>query len=1805
MKSVLLYVFIFLGLLGLSQPINDNPCTSIPLAIGNTCTQTTANNNGATATAGVTAPGCGNYAGGDVWFSVVCPASGSFTVTTYGTALNDCAMAMYSGACSALTLVSCTANGNVNMPVITTSGLTPGATYYFRVWDENNDQIGAFDICATATATAPLAPTNQDCLNAIPVCQSTYNNPNSYSGTGNVGNEINTALSCLYSGEKNDVWYQFTVQNSGQLCFLIDPNNTSNDYDWALFNLTGFNCSDIANNSALQVACNYSGQTSYSATGSQHPSWGGPNQNGNTGLVPNPNTSNYQTSSCIAVTTGQSFVLNISNFSSSANGYDLYFPPPGTSGMAIIYDNVPPTMLGATATPGCAGNQIMINFSENVKCNTVSNGDFSVSGPGGPYTITSVVGSACTGGSQYENQYLINFTPALTTTGTYTFCLTNTAGNVADACNNLSSASCFTFAIAGPSVTAVPTNLNCNNISTGSIAATGSGAGSPFTYQLNGGTGQASGTFSGLAAGTYTIKTTATSGCSATTTVTLTQPTALVVNATPTGATCAGTGSISTTVSGGTPGYTYAWTPSGSGANPTGLPSGTYTVTVTDSKSCTQTAVASIAAPPTATATFNSSANQCLNGNSFTFTNTGTAGGTHTYSFSPVAGAPAAGSGANYGPVSFTSAGTYTVTHNVNNGGCVDTRTATVIIFPNPTSVATTSINTTCGLSNGSFTVNASGGTPAYNYSINGGAYSAATSTTNIPAGTYNVSVRDANNCTYTTSINITNIPGPTAITLSANNASCGSSNGSINTPTVTGGTPTYSYSVNGGAYTTSPVLTGLASGTYSITVKDANGCTIGNSVNVGNATGPTNVALTSNPTACVGSTGTYSIGTVTGGTAPYTYSVSPGPAGFNSTTNFTGQAAGTYTVIVKDNNGCTYSKTVVVGGVAGPSAMTVSTGNASCGTANGTATVTGVTGGTASYQYQADGGAFNTPTVFTGLAAGSHTMTVKDANGCTLSVPFTVGNNGSPSANVSATSNITCNGGSNGSFTVSASGGSGGYTYSITPGGTSNGTGIFTGLTAQAYTVTVKDAANCFTTTTTSLTQPSAVALSLTPLNVSCNAGTNGTITASGSGGTGPYQYSLNGGGYQVSTTFTGLSAGVYNITVKDNNGCTLSQTTTVNQPTPINVAVTTGSANCTASNGTATAIPSGGTSPYTYSWTSGGGSAATSNGLPTGTYTVTVTDNNGCVKTAAATIGQITGGTATISNINNVTCFGAANGNLTVSMGGNATAPFTYVWSPSGGSAATTTSLGPGGYTVQVTDFYGCKSFANGTITEPLAINAALTSTAAACFGSSTGIVSASGSGGTAPYSYIWSPTASTNSVVTGLPAGTYSCTVSDAHSCTITKSVTVTQPTAVSITSTVTPANCNQANGSATVTASGGTAAYTYTWSNGATGNAVTGVSANTYTIIVKDANNCTANLAVTIPNLAGPTMTLTTKTDVSCNGGNNGTATYSVSGGTSPYIYHWSNNQVTPTATNMSAGLYTISATDQNGCVVSASVTITEPSLLVVNVAGTDPKCNGSATGSATVSPIGGTPNYSYSWTGGAGTASTASNLLPGNYIVTVTDSKGCVKTASVSLANPPALAVSITNTAVTCFNACNGIASASPSNNVGVVTYSWTGSNPQTTQVATGLCAGAYTVYISDQNSCTATGTTTITQPTILTASITSSGNAKCYGDSNGFAVVSAAGGTPAYTYTWSGGAGNSSNANNLAAGTYTVNVGDSKGCTASTNITITQPAVFTAVATGTNVKCYNACDGKAVVSYSGGTGPYTFLWSPSLATTFS
>lgn len=268
--------------------------------------------------------------------------------------------------------------------------------------------IFLFSLIFSSTTVFAQTPTDQDCLGAITVCQSVYSQLNSYSGTGNYPNEIPTTGSCpgncLSSGEKNDVWYIFTVNTGGDLGFKITPNNQNDDYDWAVYSLNEYDCEDIYTHAAqMQVSCNYSGTSGITGatlvSGNNCEGAGGPNK-----------------CKFIPVETGDVYVLNISNYSSSQSGYTLDF---GLS-TANIYDNIPPA-IDSIYTDGiqCGTESLDFAFNERVLCNSVQASDFELTGPGGPYTITDLYGETCDQGGDAESHFTIYFEPPIYESGTY------------------------------------------------------------------------------------------------------------------------------------------------------------------------------------------------------------------------------------------------------------------------------------------------------------------------------------------------------------------------------------------------------------------------------------------------------------------------------------------------------------------------------------------------------------------------------------------------------------------------------------------------------------------------------------------------------------------------------------------------------------------------------------------------------------------------------------------------------------------------------------------------------------------------------------------------------------------------------------------------------------------------------------------------------------------------------------------------------------------------------------------------------------------------------------------------------------------------------------------------------------------------------------------------------------------------------------------------------------------------------------------------------------------------------------------
>ncbi len=1137
-------------------------------------------------------------------------------------------------------------------------------------------------------------------------------------------------------------------------------------------------------------------------------------------------------------------------------------------------------------------------------------------------------------------------------------------------------------------------------------------------------------------------------------------------------------------------------------------------------------------------------------------------------------------------------------------------------------------------------------GTPPYTYTWTPNVSTTSTAS-NLSAGTYTIAVTDANGCNATVSTTITQ-PNVFAISpINSTNISCnGSNNGSASETPAGGGTPfTYSWS-NGG---TTSSINNLSAGTYSVSVQDACGGSGTASVTITEPASPLadGLPVLNNNVDCYGNyDGSATAAIPTGGTSPYSYSWNYGPLSTNATNS--GLYAGTYTVIAYDNNGCNVQSSGTVTITQPSSALSVtilSHTNVTCAGINTGSASSTVSGGTSPYIYNwtPSGGSNDSAS---NLSAGTYTISVSDSHGCSASV----------SVNIVQTDLISFAGNVNFAFvssaeqswtipagvtqiTISATGGAGGdanYHYF----GTFNG----------GHGATVNGAIN------------------VTPgQNLSMLIGGKGYAGMyggySGGGGGGTYVWDANSsslllvagggggangygwGGGHAENGGDGQSdaANLNGATTDPDNLCGAGGTGGNGGNSSSDVAYVASAGAGWFSNGenghsiyggnvTGGSDPvNGGAGGYGGGYPTiggfggggggciGGGGGGGYNGGGGGGWRYTGSGGGGgsyCSGTITSASASNTGnGSLIISYSNtpvvvNASC--VSGGSITVIGASGGTSPYTYNWTPRGGTNLTATGLSGGSYTITATDVNGCSVTESATVSQPAPLIPNASSTNVSCNGGNNGSVTVALTGGTTPYSYLWSDAnTGTTATVSNLTYGTYSVTVHDANGCSATASVIISQPAAFLYVSagSASSVTCNGlSNGVATVTSVGGNSPYTYSWNNGSTtvSNMQTPntLSAGTYTVTVTD--NCgvskTATATILQPNMLRDSITAIT--NIGCSGGNGGSAKVGGKGGTYPYNYLWSNGSTLVIVSSLSAGTYSVTITDQNGCSNSVTgITITQPGVLHDSVASVSyPLCNG-GTGSVSIGVRGGTLPYTYCWSPNISTTATGSNLSSRTYTVAVKDAHSCSSSAIFSITQPPTLRDSIVK-ALTVNAACNGTgASATVGVKYGTppYTYNWTG-NVSSTATASGLGIGTYTVTITDKNGCSGSvASVTISQVSSLRDSIVKpvTINVSCNGGSNGSATVGIRYGTLPYTYIWNPNVSTTSVAAGLSIGTYTVTVMDNAGCSSTaTTVSISQPSVLRdSVASLSHVGCYGGNGGTASVGIRGGTNPYTYLWS--------
>ncbi|MDD3875276.1 MAG: hypothetical protein PHT69_01500 [Bacteroidales bacterium] len=942
---------------------------------------------------------------------------------------------------------------------------------------------------------------------------------------------------------------------------------------------------------------------------------------------------------------------------------------------------------------------------------------------------------------------------------------------------------------------------------------------------------------------------------------------------------------------------------------------------------------------------------------------------------------------------------------------------------------------------------------------------------------------------------------------------------------------------------------------------------------------------------------------TANGGNPPFTYDWAD-LGGTSNPEDRTGLAAGSYSVTITDNDGCTVSSgAIVLNAPSGCEGTSVCQSDAtSVFSTNPDPSNTGYIWTVSPSGPVIVSGQDSASVVidWTGAALGTYSVCVEARNLCDTTPPVCK-DVYVHTPTVAASYDPVCSGGD---LQLHASGGVS-YAWSG-PGFTSqtqNPVILNVSAGTPTYTVTVTDNEGCSGTANVNVTVSTAPSVSGTTSAASCGNNT-GSINITVTDGVSPTYLWSNS---ETTEDITDLFSDNYTVTVTNNpSGCyAIANFAVSNSDGPIATISAQTNVSCkNGNNGSLTVTPSGGTAPYDILW-SNSSSSATISSLSAGTYSVTITDDAGCEAFATATITE-PDALLVNSTQTNINCNGGSTGaiNLTVTGGAGS---FTYQWSDLPGSPdpEDRSGLTEGTYTVTITDANSCTLTESYTLTQPAAaLDATPAITNVKCYGGQNGQVVLTVSGGTSPYTYSWSGPvfSATTKDITGLYAGTYSVTVTDNKGCTkVLSSVIVGQPSAaILLTATQVNINCNGgSNGSINLTVSGGTPSlltgYTFLWSNGATTEDISGLVSGSYSVTVTDSLGCSDVLSKTITQPAQLTATATPVSPL-CNGYSTGSIDLSVSGGTIDYDFLWSNNETTEDLANIPAGNYSVTVTDDNGCTAIAATAVTQPAAVTIDATLTNVLCNASTTGAIDITVTGGTVtlDYDYDWGGGITTAD-RSGLVAGNYTVTVSDDNGCSATASFSITQPSAMSLTMIETNVSCFGGSNGMVNLTV--NGGVTPYTFIWSNDSITEDIYGLSIGNYSVTVTDANSCVKTLTSAaLTQPDVLTVSA-SSDNVTCKDGTDGSISLTPAGGTPAYSYSWSNGL-NTQNISNLTAGIYSVTVTDSKGCTATTGDTITEPA--TAIELFATIIESSSCGiatGSIDLTVNNGTAPFSYSWS--------
>ena len=1150
------------------------------------------------------------------------------------------------------------------------------------------------------------------------------------------------------------------------------------------------------------------------------------------------------------------------------------------------------------------------------------------------------------------------------------------------------------------------------------------------------------------------------------------------------------------------------------------------------------------------------------------------------------------------------------------------------------------SISSSCGNSNGEVTVVASGGTIVADYvyswfDIGSGFPGTVIGSGNsneigLPSGSYHAVVIDDNGCSDSIAIPVSDNNGPNASWTTVDVLCFGDSTGSIDI-TVSGSSPfTYAWTGPNGFSSTDEDINNLKSGSYTIEITDFNTCINTKNINI---LGPSSgLSITSSITDlnCYGnSTGEIAI-LINGGSSPFQTDW-VGPGGYvSSLEDIVGLDSGEYVLNITDDSGCDLLNNTFL--VSQPDSISIieTITSPTCNLSDGQISVV-VQGGTIFTDYQYVWDDISTPvfgiSIFnslTNIGAGNYQITVKDDNNCSKASVFPIANANAPTLSIIVT-DIDCNGNNNGELDLTVSGTSS-YTvdWDIDGVGDNDDVEDLTGLGPGAYSVIINDlSTGCVAALSDNVNEPDNLDIITVNSPVTCFGTNDGSSAVSLSGGTGSliptWSIIVPGGGLNISdTNQTTLSGGEYKIVVIDNNSCKDSSTIIISEPdTILSNGIITDVSCFGYTDGAIDVILSGGNPTLSFTWTSSDltfvdpGTTSLTN-LKSGDYFLSVVDDKFCTYDTSLTI-TAPSEILLLASLNNVSCNAYADGNITLATSSGA-GSYSWSWSGPGGFTSISESisnLDTGLYVVSVSDINGCLKDSSIAITQPDALILTSSVTNLVCYNDSSGAIDITLNGGLSPFTFDWNNDGVGDNDDTedlnALNADTYIINVLDVNLCSLKDTFIIDQPLELTVSGIITNNVCyGDINGQVDITTSGGNGGFVYSWSNSAGFNSINedinSLESDTFDLIITDNLNCSLDTSFEITS-SDQLLFNISYTDANC-GFIDGSITSNVTGGSGSYFYDWDNdgtgdNDDNPSLSGLIAGTYTLFLSDLVGCLNDTSVIVSNTTGPIISIDNIDSvTCFGGSDGGISASVIGGSVPYNYLWNPSVNSQNNmVNNLIAGEYILTITDDLGCISKDTVAIFEPLEIVIDETTTNSNC-GQCDGTAVITISGGNPLATYSTIWGNGNTGLNANLLCAGVYSVSVEDNFGCSLTKNIAISDDQLGIVETITATNPSCYGLSDGSISIAVSGGTSPYQYYWLGDGSTSNNLSNLSGGYYYLSIIDDNGCSKTLEVELTEPnpvsinPYIIPADCGTN-------NGFIDLIVSGGSGPYSYLWSNS------